>query len=361
VFPRIGGPWSENHFDADFILVHLWQSVAMGKRENTPIRERVEATLEKATPSQIKRAEELFSRNVPVSKEELLGVMPDGKLLGAHLPHDTAMHWVYAGTAAMGFLVLLLFIYSIERANPLQLVGVGLFTGTVGIVFLLIVQYCSQFRLGRIPVGGKAAIVFLILALIGWSYRSALDPDTNFFLSALGFTFGVGLCEEVTKALPLRFYFEGYGHNALSAVRGWRGACLWGLASGVGFGISEGIMYSGDSYNGVSGFDIYIVRFVSCAALHAIWSAAIGIAIARRLEDRHDNPEIEEFDGLLFATLLVPIALHGFYDTLLKRDMDVWALLVAIASFGWLVVQVERARHARPEAGSWRSSTLEPA
>jgi RsiW-degrading membrane proteinase PrsW (M82 family) len=343
-----------------FALIPLIFSL-LGKRENTPIRERVEATLEKATPSQIKRAEELFSKNVPVSKEELLGVMPDGKLLGAHLPHDTAMHWVYAGIAAMGFLVLLLFIFSIERVNPLHLVGVGLFTGTVGIVFLLIVQYCSQFRLGTIPVRGRAAIVFLILALIGWSYRSALDPDTNFFLSALGFTFGVGLCEEATKALPLRFYFEGYGRIAGNAARSWRGACLWGLASGVGFGISEGVMYSGDSYNGVSGADIYIVRFVSCVALHAMWSGAIAIAIARRLEYRKRDPSIEEFDGSLFGVLVVPIALHGFYDTLLKRDLQVWALLIAILSFVWLVVQIERARLAGPEAGSWRSSKLQPA
>jgi hypothetical protein len=45
---------------------------------------------------------------------------------------------------------------------------------------------------------------------------------------------------------------------------------LWGMASGIGFGIAEGIMYSGRYYNGVAGADIHYVRFLSCVALHAI-------------------------------------------------------------------------------------------
>ena len=45
----------------------------------------------------------------------------------------------------------------------------------------------------------------------------------------------------------------------------------------------------------------------------------------------------------------VPMLLHGAYDTLLKKDMNSWALLVAGVSFAWLVFQIETARRADPD------------
>jgi RsiW-degrading membrane proteinase PrsW (M82 family) len=325
------------------------------KDEGGSMEERLEATLEKATPEQVRRVEQILSKGEQVSLEELLQVMPEGKLLDAHLPRDSAMHWIYAAIATAGFLILTLGFFSVERANPLHLLGIGLFTGTVGIVFLLAVQFCSQFRLGRIHGGGWLGLIMLILAFIGWSYRSALDPGSNFFLSALGYTFGVGLCEELTKAIPLFFYFQR------DAVMGWRGACLWGLASGVGFGVSEGIMYSGDHYNGISGGDIYIVRFVSCVALHAMWAASVGIAISRNIDDYEKVSDQGEFAIFMLRMLAVPMVLHGLYDTLLKMEMNVWALVVAVLSFGWLAVQIEAARAAQPGAGARPKRKLRPA
>ena len=59
--------------------------------------------------------------------------------------------------------------------------------------------------------------------------------------------------------------------------------------------------------------------------------------------------------------LAVPMVLHGLYDTLLKKDMNVWALVVAVVSFGWLVVQIERARAAQPDAGARPKRKLRPA
>ena len=40
----------------------------------------------------------------------------------------------------------------------------------------------------------------------------------------------------------------------------------------------------------------------------------------------------------------VPMVLHGLYDTLLKKDYHVLALLTALASFIWLAWQIESAR-----------------
>ena len=42
--------------------------------------------------------------------------------------------------------------------------------------------------------------------------------------------------------------------------------------------------------------------------------------------------------------LSVPMVLHGLYDTLLKKDMNAYALLVGLVSFAWFAWQVESAR-----------------
>jgi RsiW-degrading membrane proteinase PrsW (M82 family) len=40
--------------------------------------------------------------------------------------------------------------------------------------------------------------------------------------------------------------------------------------------------------------------------------------------------------------MFVPMILHGLYDTLLKKEMTTWALVVALLSFGYLAVQIYR-------------------
>jgi len=220
------------------------------------------------------------------------------------------------------------------------LIGLGLFTATGGILLLLMVQGLAT--MGVIRARGIAGLIMLILALIGLSYSMALSPDTGFFLSFIGFTCGVGLCEELCKAMPLLIYYR------IGNQQSWRGAFLWGLASGVGFGVSEGIMYSSSYYNGIAGPGIYIVRFVSCVALHAIWAGSVGIAINQRqylLQEEGDEGE----GWWLFAlaalrVIAIPMVLHGLYDTLLKKEMEFFALLTAAASFGYLAWQISRLR-----------------
>jgi RsiW-degrading membrane proteinase PrsW (M82 family) len=326
-----------------FALVPLVFSLLGGEEQS--FSERLAATIEKAAPEQAERIEAVLARGEGLTKDELFQALPEGKLFGAHLPASTVVHWVYAAVATTGFLLLLLLMFSVERSKPLHLLGIGLFTGTVGIVFLLAVQFCSQIDIRSIRVRGWVGVIFLLLALIGLSYRSALDEDSNLVLSAIGFTFGVGLCEELTKAIPLLFYYKRF------ATMGWRGACTWGLASGIGFGVSEGIMYSADSYNGISGAGIYVVRFVSCVAIHAMWAGAVGITIARTVDAYEAVEDRIGFALYGLRVIAVPMVLHGLYDTLLKKDMNVWALVVALASFAWLALQIERARGDMPEGG----------
>jgi len=101
----------------------------------------------------------------------------------------------------------------------------------------------------------------------------ALDPHGSFVSRLFGYVFAVGLGEELCKALPVLFYVR-WGRRPT-----WRGALLWGMASGVGFGVAEGLLYSTKMYHGVAPAEFYLVRFASCVALHAVWSASVGITI----------------------------------------------------------------------------------
>jgi RsiW-degrading membrane proteinase PrsW (M82 family) len=326
-----------------FTLIPLVFSL-LGKENKPDLQDRFARSIASASPEEQERIKSLFSRE-NVSLDEALAALPGGKLDGAHLARNSAGHWIYAAIATAAFLLLLGLFFSVERAQPLHLLAVGAFTGTVGIIFLLLVQLCSNFRLRGVHGRGLILLVLLILTFIGWSYDSANDPDSNFLLSALGFTFGVGLCEEFTKAIPLFFYFKR------DCRMGWRGACLWGLASGIGFGVSEGIMYSTRYYNGFGGIDIYLVRFISCVALHAMWSASVGIAIARNVDEYERVDDAAGFGVFMLRVLAVPMVLHGFYDTLLKKDMNIWALVVALMSFAWFAWHIELARGSQPEGG----------
>jgi RsiW-degrading membrane proteinase PrsW (M82 family) len=187
-------------------------------------------------------------------------------------------------------------------------------------------------------------VLFYIAKLIGFSYRAALDHDNGFLLSFVGFTLGVGFCEEVCKALPVFFrYLEPRKES-------WRIAFLWGLASGAAFGIAEGIIYSRNNYNGVAGGGIYLVRFLSCVCLHAVWTGSVAITIHQRQHLIQKRMPWYEFIPPLFAFVAVPMVLHGLYDTLLKKDMNGVALLVAVASFLFLALQISRLGGADDQA-----------
>jgi len=155
-----------------------------------------------------------------------------------------------------------------------QLWAVGIFTGTIGILMLIIVTI----------TGALAAVLDIpVLKYLGYSYFAATRPDTGFVASMIGFTVGVGFLEELCKALPL------YWHYRRSATLDARGAVVWGLATGIGFVVSEGISYSGNFYNGISGGGIYIVRFISCVEIVV---AALLAQIFRGAEAAAVRPDI---------------------------------------------------------------------
>jgi RsiW-degrading membrane proteinase PrsW (M82 family) len=273
--------------------------------------------------------------------DEVLARLPGKRLDGALLPRNTWWHWGFAILSVAAYMTFFIFLASDGSARAWHLLGVGAFVATFGILLLMIVQAASTIGLGG---DGPEALVRMLLTLIGLSYRAALDPGIGFVGSFVGFTLGVGLCEEMCKALPLFLYYR------FNPRQNWRGAFLWGLAAGAGFGVAEGIIYSQDFYNGIVGPGIYLVRFVSCVALHAVWTGTIGIAINRRQGLLQWDPEQWWRMPIGIALVIAgPMVLHGLYDTMLKKELDLLALVVAAASFGYLAWTISRLRTSDDE------------
>jgi RsiW-degrading membrane proteinase PrsW (M82 family) len=278
-----------------------------------------------------------------IAIRDLVAFLPDGRLAGAFFPRKTVAHWVLATLASGAYLAVIVTLFPRGTAGPKHLILAGAFTGTIGMVVLLGIQLAAAFA-PVIPVAcGPLAIFSVVARLIGYSYRAAADPENGFFPSFLGFTFGVGFCEELVKALPLvqLVRFLGLATSQGSSLRAdARTLCALGLASGVGFGVSEGITYSQDLYNGIDGPAIYAVRFVSCVALHALWTATVGIVLAQRQITIQGDLGWRMLFPLV-RIVFVPMVLHGLYDTLLTRGMPLVAALIAVGSFIWLVLAME--------------------
>lgn len=324
-------------------LLPLVIMLLAGKEEKS-FGDRLEEYMEQASPEEQVRIIALL-KSSSASIDDLFAVLPEHRFPGAFLSHSSMGHWLMAAIAIIAYMTFFMFLASDGSAKPLHVLLVGLFTATIGVGFLLLVQALASATEGHIYIGvNVVAILFLVLKFIAFSYNAAMSPENGFFLSFVGFTFGVGLCEEFVKAIPL------FWHRSTESGRTWRGLLIWGLASGAGFGIAEGIMYSSRYYNGISGPGTYVVRFLSCVALHAIWSGSVAILLYLR-RDLFDG--LDRWFEWIFPIIFVigvPAILHGLYDTCLKRDMNGVALLAAFASFGYLAFLTSRLQSGDDEA-----------
>ena len=339
-----GGGGARKYMYMLTVLALIPLGVSLFQKGGADIEQRLEQTVKKHPEVAPKLSEIAAEAEEGLSLDDVCNVLPGHRLDGSFLARDTWWHWAFALLSASAFMGLMVLMFPPGHASRTHLLWAGVFTATAGIIVLLAFQFMANWTQGFYLRGRSIVVLlFYIVKFIGFSYRCAEDPSNGFLLSFMGFTLGVGLCEELVKAVPLIWHYKTYG------TLGWRAACLWGFASGVGFGVAEGIMYSSRYYNGVFEGDIYVVRFVSCVALHAVWAASVGVFLWKHQGLLNDA---EGFFGVLVNAMVIvsaPMVLHGAYDTLLKKDMNSWALLVAGVSFLWLVYQIETARRMDPD------------
>lgn len=163
--------------------------------------------------------------------------------------------------------------------------------------------------------------VFVVWNLFG---LPRLNPfyklmDLTFPLNLLGYTLGVGLTEELAKALPLLIIYKRAKEPLLPQT-----LVYYGLMSGIAFGVFEGMQYqlgvnSELDYTGA--FFMNIARLTSMPFLHAIWCGIAGYFIA------FANLYPKYRMSLYFLAITVPAILHGLYDTLCGSLM-IFAVLI---------------------------------
>lgn len=254
------------------------------------------------------------------------------------LPPRTIMHYVFAAASALAFLSLIPRLFANERYRRWTLASVFACTAVLGMLLLSGLQWlAAKSDTHRLFGSPDASFLWHLGRLIAYSYQTAADPDANFLLSLFGFTFGIGFCEEFAKILPVWFMLE-------KREAAWNAALVTGLVSGVAFGVAEGVHYSEYSYNGVAPLITYLIRFVSCVALHAAFTGGAALFIERRYDrlSRAESPL--EIMAVMLVYLLPTMLLHGLYDTFLKVNMLSWSVLTAFATFGWLALQIELSR-----------------
>lgn len=260
---------------------------------------------------------------------EALKALPEGRLPGAHVRYDSLIHWLYAGFAICGATWLLGIHWRDKHADLPRLLLTGLATATFGLLLLYVIQILAvaSLNMTMMPMG-RFGIIRIILGMIGYSYRCAIDPSMSFLPSFMGFTLGVGFCEELVKAIPVIMYLQAQDKVS------WRGACLVGLASGAGFGIAESIHYSVSYYHGISSGLVYLVRFASCVALHAFLCSSVALLVYHN-QDWIGDWSYEGVGMFVVSYLLISMVLHGLYNTLLKSGLPIGALVVYAGTFGW--------------------------
>jgi len=157
-------------------------------------------------------------------------------------------------------------------------------------------------------------IVFIlwdILSLPAWPiinfFYSLLDNDF-WMLRLIGFIFGVGLFEELVKAIPLFIILKRAKEPYIPQTM-----LFYGLMSGIAFGVFEGVQYQMTvnvelDYN--SAFFMNIARLTSLPFLHAVWTGIAGYFIA--FSNLYPKYRI----SLLFIAIFIPALIHGIYDTL---------------------------------------------
>jgi protease PrsW len=138
------------------------------------------------------------------------------------------------------------------------------------------------------------------------SFLYALTKSENIISQIVGFVFGVGVTEEIIKAIPIYYILKKSTVPLFPQT-----AVLYGLLSGIGFGVLEGVDYQTSTNTTLEysqAFFMNIARLTSLPFLHAIWC---GIS-SYFLSFSFLYPKFRK--GLMVLSVMIPATLHGLYD-----------------------------------------------
>ncbi len=205
-------------------------------------------------------------------------------------------------------LVIWLFVRP-EKIGMLDIARVSLFTSITG-VFLVSV-------LNRLP---------------GLRELAGAAQDAGFLRRLAGSVLGVGLSEELVKAIPLLWIFVRNREPGTVREITYLG-CISGFAFGVSEAVAYSIFYAQTVVRGDMPLGVYVViqltRLITLPLLHAVFSGIAGQFIALGVE----TPRMRR--ALILAGLAIAALLHGLYDvfatTVLGFALAVSTVLLFIA------------------------------
>ncbi|HEY7065256.1 MAG TPA: PrsW family glutamic-type intramembrane protease [Chloroflexota bacterium] len=233
---------------------------------------------------------------------------------GSRDPRDAA--WALGLYFSLLWGVVLYWVLAPRRVVVAQIVGVALFTAFVGMAVLLVIQRLPPFNLLYLGTQTRLPLAQLV-----------------------GFIFGVGVLEELTKAVPVIWLALKLGR-----VRTPRQAAFLGGVSGLAFGVAEAANYSWTyalgNYYGRLGYGEYVLvealRLISAPFLHCVWAAIVGYYVGLAMLARR------EAVALVVVGIGTAATLHGLYDFLAGG----WLCLVVFAVSVLLFVSYARSADA---------------
>jgi len=197
----------------------------------------------------------------------------------------------------------------------------------------------------------KAVFVYVGTSLIGMALLTAalilnLEVLRDPFIAAKSLAISIpssivfiGFPEEITKALVLFGIWRWWGVGTLRAF------IFYGLLSGLGFGIAEGVGYQSGPYlaaatktHDYGGYYLEsMLRLTSLPFFHAVWAGtgAFLIWFGARVPSARA--------GFITLAIVIPATYHGLYDALTDSHV-VLSLIVVGISIVMLGIYVASAR-----------------
>ena len=225
--------------------------------------------------------------------------------------------------AAVGLLPLV--IYAVFR-DPTQLGhafwAMALYFSSLWALFFYYVFPTSEVSVRTAAfcffMTGLVSVSALLLLYNFWPLSALVTwiKADHWFVRWIGFVLGVGVPEELCKAFVL-FVLMRQPRQLRPQT-----ALFYGLISGLGFGIYEGVKYQtqhnfefarsatgeADAYFAAEYYLLNLIRLTTLPFLHAIWTGMAGyfLGFASQYPGRRG--------GLLIVAIGIPAFLHGTYN-----------------------------------------------
>ncbi len=157
-------------------------------------------------------------------------------------------------------------------------------------------------------------VFFFIATPLFQVHLEPLFTSENPLLGCLSCIIGIGIPEEIAKAVPVFLIIlkRRFTTKATTAV-------FYGLISGIAFGVYEGVQYQlGPNFHVLQQEDLSqaytlsyvsnIARLTSLPFLHAVWSGISAFFLANAFL----YPRFKS--AFYVLALFIPASIHGFYD-----------------------------------------------